>query len=44
MRWLRQACPLDDWTYNKSLQKIVESYRVTDADKAAVRAIKRRTK
>ena len=44
MRWLRQACPLDDWTYNKSLQKIVESYRVTDADKAAVRAIKRHTK
>ncbi len=42
MRWLRQACPLDDWTYNKSLQKIVESYRVTDADKAAVRAMKRR--
>ena len=41
--WLG-SCSLDDWTYNKSLQKIVESYRVTDADKAAVRAIKRRTK
>lgn len=44
MRWLREACPLDDWTFNKSLQKIVESYRVTDADKAAVRAMKRRAK
>ena len=41
--WLG-SCSLDDWTYNKSLQKIVGSYRVTDADKAAVRAMKRRTK
>lgn len=22
----------DDWTYNKSLQKIIESYRVSDAE------------
>ena len=44
MRWLSAECPLDDWTYNKSLQKIVESYRVTDIDKAAVRALKRRAK
>lgn len=44
MRWLQEACPLDDWTFNKSLQKIVESYRVADADKTAVRAMKRRAK
>ena len=44
MRWLAAQCPLDDWTYNKSLQKIVESYRVTDTDKSAVRALKRRAK
>lgn len=44
MRWLRNACPLDDWTYNKSLQKIVESLRATDTDKAEIRAMKRRTK
>ena len=44
MRWLAAECPLDDWTYNKSLQKIVESYRVTDTDKTAVRALKRRAK
>lgn len=44
MRWLAAQCPLDDWTYNKSLQKIVESYRVTDTDKTAVRALKRRAK
>ena len=39
--WLEAGCPLDDWTYNKALQKIVESLRVSDADKAAVRAMKR---
>lgn len=39
--WLRGACPLDDWTFNKALQKIVESFRVSDADKTAVRAMKR---
>ena len=44
LRWLREECRLDDWTFNKSLQKIRESYRVTDADKAAVRSLKRRTK
>ncbi|MDE7304523.1 MAG: DNA alkylation repair protein [Alistipes sp.] len=39
--WLRESCPLDDWTFNKALQKIVESLRVSDADKAAARAMKR---
>ena len=39
--WLETACPLDDWTYNKALQKIVESLRVTPETKAAVRALKR---
>ncbi len=42
--WLETACPLDDWTYNKALQKIVESLRVSDAGKAAVRAMKRPSK
>lgn len=40
--WLRGACPLDDWTFNKALQKIVESLRVSADDKRAVRAMKRR--
>jgi 3-methyladenine DNA glycosylase AlkD len=40
--WLEQACPLSDWTYNKALQKIIESYRVSPDDKAVVRALKRR--
>ena len=39
--WLG-SCSLDDWTFNKSLQKIVESLRVSDTDKQAIRAMKRR--
>jgi 3-methyladenine DNA glycosylase AlkD len=35
---------LDDWTYNKTLQKIVESYRVDDATKAVIRSMKRKGK
>lgn len=33
---------LDDFTFNKSLQKIIESYRVTPQDKAEIRAMKRK--
>lgn len=32
---------LDDWTYNKGLQKIVESYRVSPETKEQIRAMKR---
>ncbi|WP_295937150.1 DNA alkylation repair protein [uncultured Alistipes sp.] len=39
--WLME-CSMDDWTYNKSLQKIIESYRVSDAAKQQIRAMKRR--
>lgn len=33
---------LDDWTYNKALQKIVESYRVDAETKQVIRGMKRR--
>ncbi|WP_455673111.1 DNA alkylation repair protein [Phocaeicola sp.] len=33
---------LDDFTYNKALQKIVESYRVSADDKAIIRSMKRK--
>lgn len=33
---------LDDFTFNKSLQKIIESYRVTPQEKAEIRAMKRK--
>ena len=32
---------LDDWTYNKAIQKMLESYRVSDADKDRLRKMKR---
>lgn len=33
---------LDDFTYNKALQKIVESYRVSEVDKEVIRSMKRK--
>jgi len=39
--WLTADCPLDDWTFDKSLQKIAESHRIGDADKCALRALRR---
>lgn len=32
---------IDDWTYNKALQKIIESYRVDDETKKKIRKMKR---
>ena len=40
-QYLEDNC-LDDFTFNKSLQKITESYRVTPQDKAKIRAMKRK--
>ena len=33
---------LDTWTHNKAIQKIIESYRVTDDDKKMLRSLKRK--
>ena len=33
---------LDNWTYNKAIQKMIESYRVSDADKTMLRGMKRK--
>lgn len=35
---------LDDWTYNKAIQKMIESYRVPGEQKEILRGMKRRTK
>ena len=35
-------CSLDDFTFNKSLQKILESYRVDQESKTVIRAMKRK--
>ena len=33
---------LDDWTYNKAIQKITESYRVDKETKTILRGMKRK--
>lgn len=33
---------LDEWTYNKAIQKMLESYRVSDEDKEMLRKMKRK--
>jgi hypothetical protein len=35
-------CTLDDFTFNKSLQKILESYRVDGQTKETIRGMKRK--
>ena len=32
---------MDDWTYNKAIQKMIESYRVSDEDKTLLKAMKK---
>jgi 3-methyladenine DNA glycosylase AlkD len=40
MGYLKGECGIDDWTYRKAVQKCLESYRVSDADKAELRALR----
>ena len=42
MHYLREENALDDFTYNKALQKIVESYRVNTATKQIVKGMRRK--
>lgn len=41
MRYLKQNNALDDFTYNKTLQKIIESYRVDAETKKLIKQMKR---
>lgn len=36
-----EAGPWDDFTYNKALQKIIESRQITDEQRALMRSLKR---
>ena len=36
----RILCQHDDWTHNKAIQKSVESYRITDEQKAYLKTLK----
>lgn len=40
--WLRNNCPLDDWTFNKALQKIIESRQTPLSGQERIRSLKRR--
>ncbi len=42
--WLANDCPLDDRTYDKALQKIIESHRTPDSVRQRLRAMKRRNR
>lgn len=42
LEYLQKNCHLDDFTYGKSLQKILESYRVTKEYKAIIREMRQR--
>ena len=41
MSFLKGDNSLDDWTFNKTIQKVIESYRVDNDTKSALRAMKR---
>lgn len=32
---------IDNWTFNKSIQKIIESYRVSDKEKSSLKKLKK---
>ncbi len=42
--WLTNDCPLDDRTYDKALQKIIESRRTPDSVRQRFRAMKHRSR
>ena len=43
MKYLEGKNNLDDFTFNKTLQKMIESYRITAEQKAILKAMKRKT-
>lgn len=41
LKYLQEEADLDNFTYNKSIQKSIESYRITDKQKDFLRSIKK---
>ena len=41
INYLKNNCELDDWTYNKAIQKAIESYRITNERKDILRKMKK---
>ena len=42
IQYLTNNVMLDDWTYNKAIQKAIESYRITNQQKEQLRKMKRK--
>lgn len=42
IQYLTENVMLDDWTFNKAIQKAIESYRITDKQKEQLRKMKRK--
>ena len=40
--FLKEECNIDKWTYNKGIQKSIESYRLSDEEKDKLRLLRRR--
>ena len=41
-KFLKEECILDKWTYNKGIQKSIESYRITNEQKLRLKELKRK--
>ncbi len=41
MEFLKNKSKLDDWTYNKAIQKAIESYRITEEQKQYLKKMKK---
>lgn len=39
-KFLKEECKIDKWTYNKGIQKSIESYRITKEEKDKLRKLK----
>lgn len=42
VEYLKNNSDLDNWTYNKAIQKAIESYRITDSQKNELRKMRRK--
>ena len=41
-KYLKEECTIDNWTYNKGIQKSIESYRITNEQKQKLKELKKK--
>ena len=41
INYLKKDCKVDNWTYNKAIQKAIESFRIEDSQKNELRKMKK---